>query len=98
MLIKFSQFGFEKTTSNIAKPCRHVFFACIVLFPVQTKNLYPGTFGSSRQLIAAANAANVQCAGQQRVIIITRRPTLGHLSLYAKHFCVLCHGWAGLID
>ena len=37
----------------------------------------PSQFGSSRERIAAANAANVQYAGQQRVIIITRRPTLG---------------------
>ena len=37
----------------------------------------PSQFGSSRERIAAANAANVQYAGQQRVIIITRQPTLG---------------------
>ena len=35
-------------------------------------------FGSSREQNAAAHAANVQYAGQQRVIIIiTRQPTLG---------------------
>ena len=32
---------------------------------------------SSRERFAAANAANVQYAGQQRVIIITRQPTMG---------------------
>ena len=37
----------------------------------------PLQFGSSRERIAAANAANVQYAGQQRVIIITRQTTLG---------------------
>ena len=37
----------------------------------------PSQFGSSRERIAATNAANVQYAGQQRVIIIRRQPTLG---------------------
>ena len=37
----------------------------------------PSQFGSSRERIAAANAANVQYAGQQRVNIIRRQPTLG---------------------
>ena len=38
----------------------------------------PSQFGSSRERIVAANAANVQYAGRQRVIIIiTRQPTLG---------------------
>ena len=34
----------------------------------------PSQFGSSRERIAAANAANVQYAGQQRVIIIKMAP------------------------
>ena len=48
----------------------------------------PSQFGSSRERIAAANAANVQYAGQQRVIIIiTRQPTLGpRPGTFLSHF------------